>query len=115
QSPEPVAEQAPDHAAERAEAPPEQEPVADFDPDVASIFTEEATELLDVCESQLSAWRAAPANLEPLAALRRPLHTLKGGARMAGITAMGDLTHELESLVNFLDAGGAPPRDAAFD
>ena len=44
---------------EQAEAPLEEEPVADFDPDVASIFTEEATELLEVCESQLAAWRAA--------------------------------------------------------
>ena len=31
--------------------------------------------------------------------LKRVLHTLKGGARMAGIAAMGDLSHELESLV----------------
>ncbi len=30
--------------------PPEEAPLADFDPDVASIFTEEATELLEVCE-----------------------------------------------------------------
>ena len=89
---------------------PEEEPVADFDPDVASIFTEEATELLEVCESQLAAWRADPANAERPAALKRPLHTLKGGARMAGITAMGDLSHELESLVNFIDAGERSPR-----
>ena len=39
--------------------PPEAEPVADFDPEVASIFTDEATELLEVCESQLAACRAA--------------------------------------------------------
>jgi len=95
--------------------PPEEEPVADFDPDVASIFTEEATELLEVCETQLAAWRTDPANTEHCAALKRPLHTLKGGARMAGITAMGDLSHELESLVNFIDSGGMPATPAAFD
>jgi chemosensory pili system protein ChpA (sensor histidine kinase/response regulator) len=94
---------------------PQEEPVVDFDPDVASIFTEEATELLEVCESQLAAWRAQPANVESPAALKRPLHTLKGGARMAGITAMGDLSHELESLVNSFDAGRAPPTSEAFD
>ena len=96
-------------------APPEEEPVADFDPDVASIFTEEATELLEVCETQLAAWRTDPANTEYPAALKRPLHTLKGGARMAGITAMGDLSHELESLVNFIDAGSLAATPAAFD
>ncbi len=36
---------------------------------------------------------------ERVTELKRVLHTLKGGARMAGITAMGDLSHELESLV----------------
>ena len=97
------------------EQPPEEEPVADFDPDVASIFTEEATELLEVCESQLAAWRTDPANTDSPAALKRPLHTLKGGARMAGITAMGDLSHELESLVNFIDSGGPTPSPHAFD
>ncbi|HEY4342643.1 MAG TPA: Hpt domain-containing protein [Steroidobacteraceae bacterium] len=95
--------------------PPEEEPVADFDPDVASIFTEEATELLEICESQLGAWRSDSGNTEYPAALKRPLHTLKGGARMAGITAMGDLSHELESLVNLIDTGGATPSPDAFD
>ncbi len=95
--------------------PEEDEPVADFDPDVASIFTEEATELLEVCEAQLAEWRTDPDNAERPAALKRPLHTLKGGARMAGITAMGDLSHELESLVNFIDSGGTAPTPQAFD
>ncbi len=95
--------------------PPDEEPLADFDPDVASIFTEEATELLEVCESKLAEWRADPANAERPAALKRPLHTLKGGARMAGITAMGDLSHELESLVNFIDSGGAAPTPESFN
>ncbi len=99
----------------QVDLPPEEEPVADFDPDVASIFTEEATELLEVCESQLAAWRNDPANTERPAALKRPLHTLKGGARMAGITAMGDLSHELESLVNLIDSGGATASPEAFD
>jgi chemosensory pili system protein ChpA (sensor histidine kinase/response regulator) len=99
----------------QVDLPPEDEPVADFDPDVARIFTEEATELLEVCQSQLAAWRNDPAGPEWSAALKRPLHTLKGGARMAGITAMGDLSHELESLVNLIDSGGATASPDAFD
>jgi len=87
----------------------------DFDPEVASIFTEEATELIEAAESALAAWRAEPASGDRLAALKRPLHTLKGGARMAGIIAMGDLAHELETLVNQIDSGVAPRFDSTFD
>jgi len=114
---QPVVQPPPPRAAPVAEElpPVEEEPVADYDPDVASIFTEEATELLEVCESQLAEWRNDPSNTERPAALKRPLHTLKGGARMAGITAMGDLSHELESLVNVIDAGNLPATPAAFD
>ena len=48
-------------------------------------------------------------------ALKRPLHTLKGGARMAGITPMGDLSHELESLVLLVDTGTLTADEALFD
>ena len=91
------------------------EPPVDFDPEVASIFTDEATELIEAAESALGAWRAEPASAERLAALKRPLHTLKGGARMAGIVAMGDLSHELETLVNQIDSGAARWHDSTFD
>ena len=47
------------------------------------------------------------------AALRRPLHTLKGGARMAGISAMGELSHELESLVTRIEIGLASADESA--
>ena len=72
---------------------------ADFDPEIAAIFSEEAVELLEAAETALAAWNAAPHDSDQVAALRRPLHTLKGGARMAGIDAMGELSHELESLI----------------
>ncbi|HTW38060.1 MAG TPA: Hpt domain-containing protein [Steroidobacteraceae bacterium] len=91
------------------------EPAVDFDPEVASIFTEEATELIEAAEAALADWRREPQSAERLAALKRPLHTLKGGARMAGIAAMGDLSHELETLVNQIDSGTVPAEDSAFD
>ena len=90
---------------ESAEAPPaaaSAEPPArgdDYDPEVASIFSEEATELLEAADAALDALRAERGSRERVTELQRVLHTLKGGARMAGITAMGDLSHELESLV----------------
>ncbi|MBT8097614.1 MAG: response regulator, partial [Woeseia sp.] len=37
--------------------------------------------------------------------LKRHLHTLKGGARMAGISAMGNLSHEVETLLTSIDDG----------
>ncbi|HEY8943551.1 MAG TPA: Hpt domain-containing protein, partial [Polyangiaceae bacterium] len=91
------------------------EDAGDFDPEVASIFCEEAMELIEVCESALSDWRLEPQSADYRSALKRPLHTLKGGARMAGITAMGDLSHELESLVMQVDAGFVPADDNMFD
>jgi chemosensory pili system protein ChpA (sensor histidine kinase/response regulator) len=89
-----------------APAAPVESASADFDPEIASIFSEEAVELLEECESAMSAWNAAPPqDHEQAAALRRPLHTLKGGARMAGITPMGELAHELETLVTRIESG----------
>ncbi len=101
-----------DGAADAHEA---EETTSDFDPEVAAIFTEEATELLDASEQALSAWRAEPASADLRAALKRPLHTLKGGARMAGIAPMGDLSHELETLVMQIDSGVVPVSEATFD
>ena len=97
---------------EEAESPDD---AGDFDPEVAAIFTEEATELIDASEHALSDWRSEPASAEYRLGLKRPLHTLKGGARMAGIMAMGDLSHELETLVMQVDNGSVAPNDALFD
>ncbi|MEJ1966440.1 MAG: Hpt domain-containing protein [Gammaproteobacteria bacterium] len=92
------------------------EPVyhSDYDAEVASIFTEEATELIDTSEQALMAWRAQPDSEELRSALKRPMHTLKGGARMAGIGPMGDLSHELETLVMQMDSGLVPVTERSF-
>ncbi len=82
-------------------------PALDFDPDVAAIFCEEASELLESAQTALQSWSAAPGAGDHLAALKRSLHTFKGGARMAGIGAMGDLSHELESLIVQIGNGAA--------
>ena len=54
-----------------------------------------------------------PKDKQPVAELQRQLHTLKGGARMAGVTAMGDLSHELETLVLQIDSGSVAGDDHA--
>jgi len=94
-------------------APVAEPPAADFDPEIASIFSEEAVELLEAAENALEAWNAAPHDSSQAAALRRPLHTLKGGARMAGVVAMGDLSHELESLITRIETGLVSADDTA--
>ncbi|HPF25348.1 MAG TPA: Hpt domain-containing protein [Steroidobacteraceae bacterium] len=88
--------------------------LTDFDPEIAGIFTDEATELIDSAEGALAAWNSDRGDSGNLLALKRPLHTLKGGARMAGITPMGDLAHELETLVMQIESGIVPADDAAY-
>jgi len=80
-------------------------PVAEaVDPEIASIFAEEASELLELADAALAAWRADPRDAASVAELKRTLHTLKGGARMAGLHAMGALGHEAESLLGRIEA-----------
>ena len=71
----------------------------DADPDLLEIFTQEGTELLDHSDGLLVALRDAPEQREPVAGLQRDLHTLKGGARVAGIAPIGDLAHVMETLL----------------
>ena len=69
------------------------------DPDLLEIFVEEAREILDDADGVLAQWRAEPADVSHMSGLLRALHTLKGGARIAGITPVGDLSHALETLL----------------
>ena len=77
---------------------------ADTDAELVDIFLEEAQEILDSAAISLQQWLAEPAEQAPLHALLRDLHTLKGGARMAEIRPVGDLSHELEFLYEGLVA-----------
>jgi chemosensory pili system protein ChpA (sensor histidine kinase/response regulator) len=101
--------------AEEAAQVPAQEPAhaEEFDREIANIYSEEATELLESAQASLSVWNKDRHDKQPVAELQRQLHTLKGGARMAGITAMGDLSHELETLVLQIDSGAVLGNDHA--
>lgn len=70
------------------------------DAELVEIFLEEGAEILENIEATLQNWVHSPDNPEHMRALQRDLHTLKGGARMAGLQALGDLSHGLESLLN---------------
>jgi hypothetical protein len=65
------------------ELPPDEIPDyqgAEFDADIASIFGEEATELLEQSEAAFARWRRDRADASQVTELKRLLHTLKGGA-----------------------------------
>jgi chemosensory pili system protein ChpA (sensor histidine kinase/response regulator) len=72
---------------------------ADTDPELLEAFSEEAAELLTSSGQSIKAWQHDSANNKEPLQLQRDLHTLKGGARLTGITPMADLTHQLETLV----------------
>lgn len=72
---------------------------------VFQVFMEEAAEILENTETILHQWINAPGAMEPMVRLERELHTFKGGARMAGIIPMGDLSHSVESLLSAIVSG----------
>ena len=81
---------------------------AGWDAEVAAIFAEEASEILEVCDQSVARLAAREDEEQALADLQRGLHTLKGGARMAGLFAMGDLSHDLETLLLRMSDGVLP-------
>jgi chemosensory pili system protein ChpA (sensor histidine kinase/response regulator) len=88
--------------------PPQPSPVdlePEFDADIAAIFSEEASELLEQADAALLSWSRDRADRAQVTELKRLLHTLKGGARMSGIRAMGDLSHEIESFLAAIETG----------
>jgi chemosensory pili system protein ChpA (sensor histidine kinase/response regulator) len=87
---------------------------AEYDAEIAAIFTEESAELLEEADEALISW-SKDRSAKPMEELKRHLHTLKGGARMAGITAMGNLSHELETLLISVDEGRVKATPAVED
>ena len=85
-----------------------------FDPEIAAIFAEEAAEILDNAEAALQEVRQRQ-DQSAVAMLQRLLHTLKGGARMAGVLPMGDLSHALETLFERIAEGRGQATPAALD
>ena len=89
-----------------SQAPTLIEPVEDDrDPELVEIFLEEGFDIVDSSAASLQRWMDDVNNSLELEALQRDLHTLKGGARMAEISEIGDLAHELEFLYEGLGNG----------
>ena len=56
---------------------------ADYDAEIAAIFTEESAELLEAADQALGEWSKDTSSRAAVEELKRHLHTLKGGARSA--------------------------------
>ena len=82
------------------EPEPDTESNDELDDEIVEIFVEEAQELLPLAKEQLAAWKDG--DQSALMDLRRGFHTLKGGGRMIGATAIGELSWSLENLLNRL-------------
>jgi chemosensory pili system protein ChpA (sensor histidine kinase/response regulator) len=94
----------------------------DIDTDLLEIFLEESNDLLDHSDGLMARLRDEHEDRELITGLQRDLHTLKGGARMAGVWAIGELGHAMESLLEAvadgkrsLDASGIIVLERCFD
>ena len=107
---------APILSAEMGAAVPLGEPdnVSDQDEELVEIFIDEAEEILDASDGTLQQWADDPSDREAVNELQRQLHTLKGGARMAGFRNIGDLSHAVESLIIKVVDGGVEPSEGIF-
>ena len=69
-----------------------------MDHELIALFLDEATDILKNASSDLYHWLEHSDDNSCLQALRRHLHTLTSVARKTGVTAIGDLGHELKCL-----------------
>jgi chemosensory pili system protein ChpA (sensor histidine kinase/response regulator) len=87
------------HATAHEEGEEDIDAVDAVDIDLFPIFEEEAQELLPQLSSQMRAWAAEAGDKRLGSACMRTLHTLKGGARLAGAMRLGELAHRLETRI----------------
>lgn len=66
--------------------------------EVLEIYLEEADELMESLDEALHLWGDDPTDKGTIEVLQRNLHTMKGGARLSDLTALGNLTHEMETF-----------------
>jgi chemosensory pili system protein ChpA (sensor histidine kinase/response regulator) len=82
-----------------ADIPVNQHKELAVDQELLGLFVEEARELVPQVGRDLRGWRVNPLEIEYPDSLQRALHTLKGSARMAGQSHIGDSVHKMEDRV----------------
>ena len=88
--------------------------LADIDPDLVDVFFEEAEEIGEQLEGSILNWENERDNRLYMENLLRSLHTLKGGARLCGLSRLGDQAHEFESMVIEVQANDRAIDDRLF-
>ena len=81
--------------------------------ELAETFLDEAVLLLGRSQLEAERWDQNRGSITHLDAIRRDMHTLKGGARMSGYLALGDLTHAIESMIESLVDGHSEANNQA--
>lgn len=76
--------------------------------DILDIFLEEADELLESMEVAVGRWDVNRDDASAIDDILRILHTLKGGARLAGQKRLGDQAHDLEQHLSEAQQQSAP-------
>jgi chemosensory pili system protein ChpA (sensor histidine kinase/response regulator) len=87
------------HAALHEEGEEDIDAIDAVDLDLFPIFEEEAQDLLPRLSAQMRDWVTTPSDKSLGSGCMRTLHTLKGGARLAGAMRLGELAHRLETRV----------------
>ncbi|KUJ82891.1 hybrid sensor histidine kinase/response regulator [Microbulbifer flavimaris] len=124
-APQPTAASAGDSAAAETSEGSGEDPVmvgpdieallSDIDPDVVEVFMEEAGDLIDELEELIQAWEQDPSDTSQAEALKRVLHTFKGGARMAGLMGLGEVAHRFETVIEGMQGTAEPSAEFFAD
>lgn len=86
----------------------ESDEAEEADSDILDIFLEEGDDLLEAMEAAIGRWEEQRDDVSAIDEMLRTLHTLKGGARLAGQKRLGDLSHDLEQHLSEALQQGAP-------
>ncbi len=70
-----------------------------YDDELIQIFIEEANDLLEAINNHLEKWHLSLTDTSLVEPILRELHTLKGSARMMGLTAISEYVHCLEQII----------------
>ena len=74
--------------------------VPEEDAELLGIFLDEAREVVETGLGAVASLVASPNGVGPQITLRRAFHTLKGSARMVGLTEFGEASWSMEQMVN---------------
>ena len=89
--------------------------IIDTDVELLEIFLEEAQELNEAISDTLDIWCDDIENLATIKKLQRYAHTIKGGAQMAGIYSVSELTYQIVDIYErFIEDDISPTMQWAY-